>query len=132
MRRLFTSIKFLLAQPLSNSIFVISAIISIIAVTYLIMIISYPFLVGFTFNDIEMSNYTGTDKLAIIGHFEMIAHLIKNYIFYQCINAWLWASVLLFDFSFAGELALVLEIIDSALFDIVFFVLMFLKVFSEK
>ena len=84
---------------------------------------------GFTIPDIEMSNYTGADKLAIIGNFETIAHLIQNYTFYQSMNVWLWASVLLFDYSFAGELALILEVINSALIDIIFFVLMFFKVF---
>ena len=77
----------MLTQPFTNSIFVISAIISIIGITYLIMIISYPFIMGFTISDIEMSNYTGTEKLAIIGHFEIIAHLIQNYTFYQSMNA---------------------------------------------
>ena len=132
MQRFLTSIKYLLTQPFTNSIFVFSAIMSIIGISYMIKIISNPFSLGFTISDIEMSNYNEIDKLAIIGNFEMIAHLIQDYTFYQSINIWLWVTVLLFDYTFVGELALILEVINSALFDIIFFILMFFKVLFEE
>ena len=82
-------------------------------------------------SDIQLSSYAEAEQLTIIGNFEKIALLVQKYTFYQSLNIWLWVVVLLFDYSFAGELAFVLDIIDSSLFDMIFFILMFFTVLKN-
>ena len=78
--------------------------------------------------DLTLSQYSLEEQLLLIGKFEMMILDQQSYAFYQSINAWLIMIVLIFDLQFAGELALLLELISHALIDLIFFVLMLFTV----
>ena len=78
--------------------------------------------------DLSLSQYSPEEQFLLIGQFEMMILDQLSYTFYQSINAWLIMIVLIFDLQFAGELALLLELISHALIDLIFFVLMLFTV----
>mgnify|MGYP006976770723 FL=1 len=73
---------------------------------------------------VDYAPQDGENALEMNGY-EQMAYLTRNYVIWQSLNAWLIGLRILFDFGFSRELSLVLELINEALLDILFFVLMF-------
>ena len=78
--------------------------------------------------DIGLSQYSAEQQSLLIGNFEELVLSFQTYTSIQSINAWLIMVVLVFDIKFVGQVGIIMEIIERALMDLFFFILMFLNV----
>lgn len=121
-RLLNSIIKFVRKEP-ANLVLTLSTVLTIIGLSYLLALIVHPFRTGGNITIMPGKNTMTT--MEEFDGYESLALLQRNYITWQSINAWILTLRLLFDFTFSGELSLVLEVVGEALFDITFFIFMF-------
>lgn len=121
--RLLDSVASFIKREPANLVLTLSTVLTIISLSYLLAIIINPFR-----TDGIITTQPGkmtTTTLEEFEGFESLALLQRDYVTWQSINAWILALRVMFDFTFSGELSLVLEVVGEALFDITFFIFMF-------
>ena len=86
------------------------------------------FRLNFQLNDVFLSQYQDKDSQTTMSNIETLINYSENYLLIQSINSWILMIVILCDFSFIGQVAFILDVIENALVDFIFFTLMFIKV----
>lgn len=104
----------------------------VVAASIILSFVSIILMLEISFNGFRQDWQPGAknpeDNIKIIGKVEDVSLMLKTYNGIQSFNSWLIFIRLLFDFGFSRELSLVIDLIYSAAFDIIFFCLTFILV----
>ena len=95
---------------------------------YLYQMSTNSFRLNFQLNDALLSQYKDKDSSIAMSNVETLINYSENYLFIQSINSWILIIVILCDFSFIGQVAFILDVIEHALIDFIFLTMMFVKV----
>ena len=104
-----------------------SILLSIVGFILLVTIIADPFRIAF--NPVQSTYSPTTQNDLDLGQIETLALKMDMYVRIQSYNSWLIVMRILFELGFTREFSFVLDLLGAAMFDILFFCLMFALVY---
>ena len=135
MKRLFqflhkflTATKLAMAEDMTTSLNFIWCFLNFFSFHYLIQMSTNSFRLNFQLHDPLLSQYLDKDSQTVMSNVETLIDYSESYLLIQSISSWILIVSILCDFSFIGQFNFVFDLIEHALLDFFFFILMFTKV----
>ena len=86
------------------------------------------FRLNFQLLDPLLSQYLDKDSQTVMSNVEILINYSESYLLIQSISSWILIVSILCDLGFIDQFNFVFDLIEHALLDFLFFILMFMKV----